>query len=120
MYPSVKVKDAVFDGTTSVKVGLKRVESCEPDGSAEQTTWAALAFNFSDPGRARYVSVFFFFLCFLFRTNTQRMRARMGCRLACLTIHVVSSHVRCVGWVCHTSTTSQGRKEETCRPGEGA
>lgn len=54
MYPSVKVKDAVAQGATKVKVGLKSLESCEEDGSAEQTTWAALAFNFSENGRRRY------------------------------------------------------------------
>ena len=55
VYPSVKVKDAVAEGATQVKVGLKSVESCEEDGSAEQTTWAALAFNFSENGRRRCV-----------------------------------------------------------------
>ena len=53
VYPSVKVKDAVAEGAAKVKVVLKSVEMCEEDGSAEQTTWAALAFNFSDNGRKR-------------------------------------------------------------------
>ena len=50
----MKVKDAVAEGAAKVKVVLKSVEMCEEDGSAEQTTWAALAFNFSDNGRKRY------------------------------------------------------------------
>ena len=57
VYPSIKVKDAVLDGSTEVKIQLKTAESNGDDGSAEQTTWAALAFNFSDEGRKRLVTL---------------------------------------------------------------
>lgn len=53
-FPSARVRDVcASDAITEVDVQLSREYELEEDGSRKQTTWSAMAFNFSDAGRRR-------------------------------------------------------------------